>query len=128
MALFCSLNGFYTTTHASCPGTRVLKHSELVRYVALLSLFTNQTYSSCVGVEEFPIHTRELLDHDRQQSRANGGTSKNNILSQLLQASENPVDPDGKSTSARQTEALTDRELLGNLCKFQYMSDSAQID
>ena len=71
-----------------------------------------------VAVDEFPVLTRGLLDDERQRSRSEGGASKSNILSQLIQASDDPVDTDSKSASERKSQALTEKELLGNLFIF----------
>jgi cytochrome P450 len=59
------------------------------------------------AMEEFPIHTRHLLDEERKRMSADGGETKSNIMSQLLQASS-------KSGEA----LLTEDEMLGNLFIF----------
>lgn len=58
---------------------------------------------------EFPIHTKHLLEEERQRTRMHAGQTKSNIMSQLLQASEQ----DGKSG-----KALTEDEMMGNLFIF----------
>ncbi|KAK5120799.1 hypothetical protein LTR85_005866 [Meristemomyces frigidus] len=58
---------------------------------------------------EFPTHTMDMLDQERQRSAASkDGEARSNIMSQLLQASE--VDEKSK--------ALSDEEMMGNLFIF----------
>lgn len=61
------------------------------------------------AVKEFPIHTRHLMDRERQRVKTHGGETKSNIMSQLLQASEG--DP-------KAGKALTEEETMGNLYVF----------
>ena len=69
------------------------------------------------GVREFPVHTMGLLEQERQRSKADGNASRGNIMSQLLQASEQATDADAKG-SGSQTKALSEEEIMGNLFVF----------
>lgn len=62
-----------------------------------------------VAMKEFPIHTGHLIEEERQRIKTQGGETKGNILSQLLQASEGDVKA-GKS--------LSEDEMMGNLFVF----------
>ncbi|KAK4542300.1 hypothetical protein LTR36_006953 [Oleoguttula mirabilis] len=64
------------------------------------------------AMQEFPTHTMDMLDQERQRSAASkDGKARSNIMSQLLQASESPgVDEKSK--------ALSDEEMMGNLFIF----------
>ena len=63
------------------------------------------------AVQEFPTHTMDLLDQERQRSAATkNGETRSNIMSQLLRASEGSGDGKGAS--------LTDEEMMGNLFIF----------
>lgn len=68
------------------------------------------------AVDEFPVHTAKLLENERQRTILDASTTKGNILSQLLQASEGQEDSESKST--RRSKALSDTDLLGNLFVF----------
>jgi cytochrome P450 len=57
---------------------------------------------------EYPIHTKHLLDQERQRTRSHGGQTQSNIMSQLLQSSERE----------EKSKALTEEEMLGNLFIF----------
>ena len=70
------------------------------------------------ALQEFPAHTTTMLNSERQRMKADGSLSKSNIMSQLLQASEQPVDPDLKKASEGQAKALSDEEMMGNLFVF----------
>lgn len=59
------------------------------------------------AVEEFPVHTKELLEQERQ--RAAGGETRNSIMSQLLAASE---------AEKKGSQGLSDEEQIGNLFIF----------
>lgn len=59
------------------------------------------------AIVEFPIHTKHLLDEERNRTAKHGGETTSNIMSQLLQASEKE---DGK--------ALSEDEMMGNLFVF----------
>ncbi|KAF2171087.1 hypothetical protein M409DRAFT_19058 [Zasmidium cellare ATCC 36951] len=65
-----------------------------------------------VAVEEFPRHTWELLDKEKQRMQHGSGESRSNIISQLLKASE---DFEGEKKGGK---ALSDDEMLGNLFIF----------
>ena len=64
------------------------------------------------AVVEFPIHTRDLLDQERQRTLAGDGQTRSNIMSQLLQASEQG---EGEKKGFK---ALSEDEMLGNLFIF----------
>jgi cytochrome P450 len=57
---------------------------------------------------EFPLHTKHLLEQERQRTLSHGGQTQSNIMSQLLQASE----------QEEKSKALTEEEMLGNLFIF----------
>lgn len=57
---------------------------------------------------EFPLHTKHLLEQERQRTNLHGGQTQSNIMSQLLQASE----------QEEKSKALTEEEMLGNLFIF----------
>jgi cytochrome P450 len=57
---------------------------------------------------EFPLHTKHLLEQERQRTLSHGGLTQSNIMSQLLQASE----------QEEKSKALTEEEMLGNLFIF----------
>lgn len=65
------------------------------------------------AMREFPIHTRNILDQERQRTLAAHGETRSNIMSQLLHASEQG-DGTGKGSKA----ALSESEMLGNLFIF----------
>lgn len=60
------------------------------------------------GIQEFPLHTNAMLDAERQRLKEGQSASRSNIMSQLVQASEQ----EGK------TKALSDEEMTGNLFVF----------
>jgi cytochrome P450 len=57
---------------------------------------------------EFPLHTKHMLEQERQRMLSHGGQTQSNIMSQLLQASE----------QEEKSKALTEEEMLGNLFIF----------
>lgn len=59
--------------------------------------------------EEFPAHTKYLIEQERQRANVHGGGTKGNIMSQLLQASEG---------EAKAGKALSEEEMMGNLFIF----------
>jgi cytochrome P450 len=61
------------------------------------------------AVREFPIHTKDLLAQEKERADASGGESRNNIMSQLLQAT---------TLGAAEKKGLTDDETMGNLFVF----------
>ncbi|KAK4501848.1 hypothetical protein PRZ48_007657 [Zasmidium cellare] len=65
-----------------------------------------------IAVEEFPKHTWELLEKEKQRMQHGTGESRSNIISQLLKASE---DFEGEKKNGK---ALSDDEMLGNLFIF----------
>ncbi|EME43155.1 cytochrome P450 monooxygenase-like protein [Dothistroma septosporum NZE10] len=60
------------------------------------------------ALDEFPSHTMDLLEQEKQRTENSDGQTRSNIMSQLLQASEG--DKGGK--------ALSDDEMMGNLFIF----------
>ncbi|KYG41897.1 hypothetical protein M433DRAFT_7589 [Acidomyces richmondensis BFW] len=65
------------------------------------------------AIKEFPTHTMDLLSQERQRSATcKDGEARNNIMSQLLQASRNDPGADEKG------RALSDEEMMGNLFIF----------
>lgn len=60
------------------------------------------------AIDEFPIHTKDLLDQERQRSAA-GDESRNSIVSQLLAASE---------AESKGAQGLSEAEQIGNLFIF----------
>ncbi|KAF1822771.1 cytochrome P450 [Dissoconium aciculare CBS 342.82] len=68
-------------------------------------LFKRLSYA----VKEFPIHTKDLLAQEKERAEASGGEARNNIMSQLLQAT---------SAGAAEKKGLTDDETMGNLFVF----------
>lgn len=66
-------------------------------------------HSLSYAMHEFPMHTKDMLDEERQRSATSkDGEARSNIMSQLLQASE--VD--------ERSKALSDEEMMGNLFIF----------
>ena len=70
------------------------------------------------AMQEFPVHTMGMLEKERERTKANGSGTRSNIMSQLLQASERPIDEDAKTAKGDQTKALSDEEMMGNLFVF----------
>jgi cytochrome P450 len=64
------------------------------------------------AMAEFPIHTRNILDQERQRAMTAHGETRSNIMSQLLHASEQG---DGERKGVK---ALSEEEMLGNLFIF----------
>ncbi|KAF4625603.1 hypothetical protein G7Y89_g12562 [Cudoniella acicularis] len=64
------------------------------------------------AVTEFPMHTRNMLNQERHRIVTAHGETRNNIMSQLLHASEQG---DGKMKGVK---ALSEDEMLGNLFIF----------
>ena len=60
------------------------------------------------AVKEFPIHTRNKLEFERQRTMAAHGETRSNIMSQLIHASED----------LKGGKALSEDEMLGNLFIF----------
>ena len=71
-----------------------------------------------VAKTEFPIHTKDMLENEKIRSKAEGSITKSNVLSQLLQASEQPLDGDAKAFKDANGKALSDEEMVGNLFVF----------
>lgn len=69
------------------------------------------------AVAEFPEHTTKLLDQERRRTCSGQGATKNNIMSQLLQASEKGDESDLEKSGAR-SKALSDQEMKSNLFIF----------
>jgi len=62
-------------------------------------------------VKEFPTHTEDMMNQERQRSSTSkDGNTRNNIMSQLLQASE--------ENSGKTGKALSEEEIMGNLFIF----------
>ncbi|PMD32223.1 cytochrome P450 [Hyaloscypha variabilis F] len=68
--------------------------------------------SLSIAMKEFPIHTRRRLDQERHRTVAADGEAGNNILSQLLQASEQD------SEDKKGSQSLSEPEMVGNLFVF----------
>ena len=69
------------------------------------------------AVTEFPTHTKAMLERERKRQRTEEGAgSRNNIMSQLLQASEQESGKADNKDAA--SGALTEEELMGNLFVF----------
>lgn len=67
------------------------------------------------AVKEFPIHTSKLVEQERQRAKTGEGRdTRNNVMSQLLQASAQSVDP----YSSKKSNTLSDEEITGNLFFF----------
>ncbi|RDW82199.1 cytochrome P450 monooxygenase-like protein [Coleophoma cylindrospora] len=64
------------------------------------------------AVEEFPTHTWNLLNRERQRGQDAHGETRSNIIAQLLQANQ-PGDGEKSDTTA-----LSDDEVMGNLFIF----------
>lgn len=71
-----------------------------------------------IAMSEFPIHTMDMLQKERQRSKAEGSATKNNVLSQLLQVSEQPGNGDAQTAKGAGGKTLSDSELVGNLFLF----------
>ncbi|KAH8662818.1 cytochrome P450 [Tricladium varicosporioides] len=92
-------------------GPIILPHWFLSNYPSFLPGY--QTLKALgYAVVEFPIHTRNLLDQERQRTIAAHGETRSNIMSQLLHASEQG---DGELKGIK---ALSEEEMLGNLFIF----------
>jgi cytochrome P450 len=70
------------------------------------------------AMDEFPIHTEGLLEDERQRAKQNEGTTRSNIMSQMLEASEAAQNEDSKVKDGRKSKALSDEEIIGNLFVF----------
>ncbi|KAK3696343.1 hypothetical protein LTR37_018008 [Vermiconidia calcicola] len=70
------------------------------------------------ALDEFPKHTSNMLDNERRRTQARGSVTKGNIMSQLLQASEQSADPDLKKSTGNSTNALSEKEMISNLFIF----------
>lgn len=71
-----------------------------------------------IAVEEFPPHTTSMLDRERERLRTkNSAGTRNNIMAQLVQASEQGEDLVPEKTDARH-KALSDEETTSNLFIF----------
>lgn len=84
------------------------------------SLLPGHQFMRDLGVAkaEFPIHTQDLLEKERRQSTAKRSATKSNVLSQLIQASEQPLDGDMRGVKGGSATALSDEEMIGNLFLF----------
>ena len=69
------------------------------------------------AVDEFPAHTTDMLNKERERIETGDSVSRSNIMSQLLQASEQPAGTDSK-VDERREKALSDEEMMGNLFVF----------
>jgi cytochrome P450 len=68
-----------------------------------------------VGMQEFPVHLKEMLGAERVRAMENPG-QRANIMSQLIAASEQP-DPKEWSKNLK-NRALSEEEMMGNLFVF----------
>lgn len=68
-----------------------------------------------IAKTEFPVHTKDLLEKERVRSSAEGNSTQNNILSQLLRASEKPA---GENPKGGSKAALSEEELVANMFIF----------
>ena len=103
------------TVIESVQGPILLPQWFLLNYPKFLPAYQ---YMKTLGFanEEFSMHTTDMLEEERQRSQEEGGKStRSNIMSQLLQASEHPVDSDAKNANGN---ALSDEEMTGNLFIF----------
>lgn len=75
------------------------------------SSLPGQKFMQSLGqaLEEFPTHTKDMLDEERQRMSHGSGESRSTIMSQLLQASEQ---------GAGDKKAMSDDEMMGNLFVF----------
>lgn len=64
------------------------------------------------AMAEFPIHTRNILEQERQRAMTAHGETRSNIMSQLLHASEQG------GGERKGGKALSEEEMLGNLFIF----------
>jgi len=92
-------------------GPLILPQWFLLNYPSFLPGYQNLK-SLGYAIHEFPVHTRNLLDQERERTVAAHGQTSSNIMSQLLQASENG---DGELKGVK---ALSEEEMLGNLFIF----------
>jgi cytochrome P450 len=63
-------------------------------------------------MQEFPTHTRNILDQERQRIIDANGETGSNIMSQLLHASERADE------AKKGGKALSEDEMMGNLFIF----------
>ena len=70
------------------------------------------------GIKEFPVHTNDMLDSERHRMESDGSATQGNIMSQLLQASEQAPNNDAKSVAGSPSKYLSDDEMMGNLFIF----------
>jgi cytochrome P450 len=92
-------------------GPMILPQWFLSNYPSFLPGYENLK-SLSYAMMEFPIHTRDLLEQERLRTVAAHGKTRSNIMSQLLQASEQG---DGDIKGGK---ALSEDEMLGNLFIF----------
>ncbi|RDW59204.1 cytochrome P450 monooxygenase-like protein [Coleophoma crateriformis] len=83
----------------------------LANYPSFLPGYHNLNLLS-YAMEEFPTHTWDLLNRERQRGLDAHGETRSNIIAQLLQA--NQQGDEEKSS----TKALSDDEVMGNLFVF----------
>lgn len=78
------------------------------------SFLPGHTFLRDVGhaIREFPVHTKDLLDQERVRAKSGDTEARNNIMSQLLEASE------GKDVKKDGKQALSETEMIGNLFVF----------
>lgn len=92
-------------------GPIILPQWFLANYPSFLPGYKNLN-SLSYAMMEFPIHTRNILNQERQRSVAAHGETKSNILSQLLHASEQD------DSELKGAKALSEDEMVGNLFIF----------
>lgn len=78
------------------------------------SFLPGQKYFNSLGdaFEEFPIHTRNMFNQERQRSVAAHGQSRGNIMSQLIHASEQG------DAESKGSQTLTEDEMISDLFIF----------
>ncbi|KAK4897815.1 hypothetical protein LTR27_004587 [Elasticomyces elasticus] len=89
-------------------GPIILPHWVLANFPSFLPGYENLNALG-YAVEEFPAHTHAKLEQERKRAAASkDGEARGNIMSQLLQASED----------SEKGEGLTQEEMMGNLFVF----------
>lgn len=81
----------------------------------LLPMFPPAWQSIGHAKNEFPIHTRRMLEQERLV-QARGKETRSNLMSMLVRMEGKKGNPDGKATSRAQT--LSEEEVQGNLFVF----------
>jgi cytochrome P450 len=92
-------------------GLFILPRWFLSNYPSFLPGYKN-IKSLSYAVLEFPIHTRNMLNQERQRTVGAHGESRSNIMSQLMHASEQ------NNAEMKGVKALSEDEMVGNLFIF----------